>query len=99
MADLESRVEKVEEKIRELELSINKSLSDIKVSLTEIKTSLQSNTSSEDLKNDMIKKDVENLEKRTKQLEDNQSKIIWTVVLGVLALVGRTVVYFIQNMP
>ena len=97
MADLEDRVNKLEEKVRELEININKSLSDIKIALGEIKASLQGNSNTEDLKNNLIKKDVQNNTERISKLEGNQAKIVWTIILAVLGLIGEAVVYYLQH--
>lgn len=99
MADLEERVSNLEKKINELELNINKSLNEIKVSLTEISTTLKNNTSSGDLKNELIEKDVKSNSKRIDVLEGNQNKIIWVIVMAVIGLIGEAVIYYLQNKP
>lgn len=99
MADLEERVSNLEKKINELELNINKSLNEIKVSLTEISTTLKNNTSSGDLKNELIEKDVKSNSKRIDVLEGNQNRIIWVIVMAVIGLIGEAVIYYLQNKP
>ena len=99
MADLEERVTNLENKVRELEININNSLNEIKIQLTEIATALKSNTNSGDLKNELIEKDVRHNTKKIEALEANQNKIVWTVILSVIGLIGEAVVYYIQNKP
>ena len=99
MADLEERVTNLENKVRELEININNSLNEIKIQLTEIATALKSNTNSGDLKNELIEKDVKKNTEDIKGLKDNQNKIVWTIVLAVIGLIGEAVVYYIQNKP
>ncbi len=99
MADLEERVQKLEDKVKDLEININKSLAEIKISLSEIKTTLLGSTSSGDLKNELIEKDVKSNTKRIDALEGNQNKIVWTIVLAVVGVVGEAVYYFIQIKP
>ena len=97
MADIAKRVDRLEEKVAQLELSINASLGDIKTDLTEIKSYVQNNSSNNDLKNNLIEKDVKNNAERIKKIEDNQSKIVWTVILAVIALVGEAVLFYIKS--
>jgi uncharacterized phage infection (PIP) family protein YhgE len=97
MVDLEQRVLDLEKKVSDLELNINKSLSEIKESLVEICTTLKDNASSSDLK--LIEKDVNINKEEIKELKSNQSKIVWTIVLAVIGLVGKTVIYYLQNNP
>lgn len=99
MADLEERVQKLEDKVKDLEININKSLAEIKISLSEIKTTLLGSTSSGDLKNELIEKDVKSNTKRIEGLESNQSKIVWTIVVAVLGIIGEAVIYYIQTKP
>ena len=99
MADLEERVTNLENKVRELEININNSLNEIKIQLTEISTSLKNNSSSGDLKNELIEKDVKANTKDIEKLKENQAKVVWYIILAFLGLIGEAVVYFIQNKP
>lgn len=99
MADLEERVTNLENKVRELEININNSLNEIKIQLTEIANTLKSTTSNGDLKNELIEKDVQMNTKKIEKLENNQSKIVWTVILAVIGLIGEAVIYYLQNKP
>jgi len=94
---IEERVDKLEKKFEELEKSLNDSLTSIKEDLVEIKSCVKNIDSIGDLKNESIKKDIKSNSIRIKKLEDIQSKLLWTVVLAVLGVVGEAVYYFIQN--
>lgn len=97
MADIEQRVDKLEDKVAQLELNINSSLGDIKTDLTEIKTYVQTNSNNNDLKNNLIEKDVVNNTERIKKLEDNQAKIVWTIILAVIGIIGEAVLFYLKS--
>lgn len=97
MADIEQRVDKLEDKVAQLELNINHSLGDIKTDLTEIKTYVQSNSNNNDLKNDLIEKDVKNNSEKIKKLEDNQGKIAWAIIMSVIGVIGEAVLFYIKS--
>lgn len=90
MADLETRVDKLEEKVEQLEKDINDSLGDIKTDLTEIKGLMTKDSSVNELK-------INNNSDRIKKLEDNQSKLVWAIILEVLGLVGSAVLFYIKT--
>jgi hypothetical protein len=96
MADLEDRVSELEKKVNKLELDINTSLSDIKIDLTEIKTALKSSDNAEELKNEVIKKDVDSNTKRIEKLENNQSKLVWTLIGEIVAIISSIVIAVIK---
>ncbi len=89
MADLETRVDKLEEKVEQLEKDINESLSEIKTDLTEIKGLIEKDSSVIELK-------VKTNSERITKLEDNQSKLVWAIILEVLGLVGSAVLFYIK---
>lgn len=97
MIDLEQRVLDLEKKVTDLELNINKSLSEIKESLVKICTTLEDNASNSDLK--LIAKDVQINKEKIAKLENNQAKIVWTIIGAVLVLVGRAVIFYIKTNP
>lgn len=97
MADLEQRVDRLEEKVSQLEIDINKSLSDIKSSLVEIKATLSDSKDSGDLKNEVIKKDIESNDKRITKLEDNQSKVVWAFASAFIGLLVEAVALYLRT--
>lgn len=84
MADLEKRVEKLENEFIELKLHINSSLAEIHTDVSEIKNLVKNNDDTGELKNEIIKKDVISNTARITKLENNQSKLIW-LLIGELA--------------
>lgn len=92
MADLETRVEKLENEFVELKLHINSSLSDIHTDVAEIKSLVKSNDNTGELKNEIIKKDVDSNTSRIKKLENNQSKLIW-LLIGELAGIVASILF------
>lgn len=102
MVDIEEvkkDVDDLKEKYAKLELGITTSLGDIKSDLVEIKAFMQNNNKTNDLKNELIKQKVDKNTEDIKAVKDAQGKIIWTIILGVVALIGRAVIYYVQNTP
>lgn len=97
MADIEKRVDKLEEKVAQLELDINKSLGQIQSDLAEIKTCVKSTAENDNLKNKIIEKDVKNNTQRIEKLEQIVSKVCWTVALAIITLIGGALIYYIKN--
>jgi len=97
MADLEQRVDKLEEKVSKLELDIKASLGDIQTDLTEIKTYMKKEDENSDLKNKVIEKDVANNDKRISKLEENQGKVVWSIVGAFLGLLIEAVTLYIKT--
>lgn len=96
MADLESRVEKLESQIQDLRLTVNNSLNDIKSDVKEIKACIKGDTETETLQKQLIQKDVLSNSERIKKLEDNQAKVVWAIILEVLGLVGSAVLTYLK---
>lgn len=96
MADLETRVEKLEEKVSKLEININTSLSDIKSDVSEIKACIKSADNQGELKNEIIKKDVENNRVRIEKLESTMTWLARAVVGEFLSLVFAAVIAYLK---
>ena len=92
MADLETRVEKLENEFFELKLHINSSLSEIHTDVAEIKSLVKNNDDTGELKNEIIKKDVTSNTARIKKLEGNQNKLVW-LLIGELAGIVVSVLF------
>lgn len=104
MADLESRVEHLEKEIPELRKQISKiqneihgSLSTIQNDVVEIKQLMKDTTKIDDLKNAVINKDVERNTARITKLENNQNKLVWTVIIEVIGLIGAAVIAYLKT--
>lgn len=103
MADLETRVEHLEKEIPELRKQINEiqneihgSLSTIQNDVVEIKQLMKDTTKIDDLKNIVINKDVERNTARIKKLEDNQNKLVWTIIVEVIGVIGAAVITYLK---
>ena len=97
MADLEQRVDKLEEKVSQLEVKIGNSLGEIKKDLTEIKAYMKKDDETSDLKNEVIKKDVEHNNERITKLENNQAKVVWAIVSAFLTLLIEAVALYLRT--
>ncbi len=103
MENLEKRVDRIEkelskqrEEINKIQTEINGSLSNIQNDLTEIKQCIKDNNKIDDLKNGLIEKDVERNTARIQKLENNQNKLVWTIIVEVIGLVGAATLYFLK---
>lgn len=103
MENLEKRVDRIEkelskqrEEINKIQTEINGSLSNIQNDLTEIKQCIKDNNKIDDLKNGLIEKDVERNTARIQKLENNQNKLVWTIIVEVIGLVGAATFYFLK---
>lgn len=103
MENLEKRVDKIEkelskqrEEINKIQTEINGSLSNIQNDLTEIKQCIKDNNKIDDLKNGLIEKDVERNTARIQKLENNQNKLVWSIIVEIIGLVGAATLYFLK---
>lgn len=104
MADLEQRVDNLEKEVSNIKLELNTSLSNIQSDVSIIKEKIMGSNSSNDLKNELIGKDIElnaeridNNSKRIGKLEDNQSKVVWTIIGEIVAAIAGAIIYFIKH--
>ena len=98
VSDLEARVTKIENEQHELQQFVNKSISSIQVGIVEIKTILQERLEKENLKNDLLAKDIQSQENRIKKIEDNQTWLWRTVAGSIISLVIGAIVFVIKTM-
>ena len=114
MADLETRVGKLEEElpklkeqISEIQNEIHGSLSDIKTDVVEIKQLMKDTKQIDDLKNQLIDKEIErksevfakDVERNTARivkLENNQNKLVWTVIIEIIGVIGAAVMAYLK---
>lgn len=103
MENLEKRVDRIEkelskqrEEINKIQTEINGSLSNIQNDLTEIKQCIKDNNKIDDLKNGLIEKDVERNTARIQKLENNQNKLVWSIIVEIIGLVGAATLYFLK---
>lgn len=96
MADIEQRVDSLEKEFIQWKLDLNKFMGKIEKDLVEIKACVTNSSSTDDLKNDIIKKDVNSNTNRIMKLEEIVSKICWGIVFAVIGLAGGAIVYYIK---
>ncbi len=96
--EIEQKVNKLEERQEQLEAFVNKSISSIQVGIVEIKTILQERNEKENLKNNLLEKDIKAQEQRIKKLEDNQQWIWRTVGASIISVIVGAIVFVINNM-
>lgn len=103
MENIEKRVDKIEKELSEqkkeimkIQSEIHGSLSNIQTDVIEIKQYIKDNNKIDDLKNGLIEKDVERNTARIQKLENNQNKLVWTIIVEVIGLVGAATLYFLK---
>ena len=96
--DIEQKVNRLEKKQEELEMFVNKSISSIQIGIVEIKTIVQEKNEKENLKNNLLEKDIAAQEQRIKKLEDNQQWLWRTIAGSIIATVIGAIVFVIKTM-
>lgn len=90
---LEKRANKLEEKQEGTDCI----LTEIREGLISIKDALTSNKEQEDLKNQLIMKDIEGMKVRIDKLESNQRWLIMAILGEVLSIVFGIIMIFINR--
>ena len=85
--DIEERINRLDERVEKLESKVNEAIPEIQSGIKEIKTILQERPIQEELKNNLLGKDISNHETRIKKIEDNQSWLWKTVGASIIAIV------------
>ena len=104
---LEKKIPKIEEKMNQIQNEIHGSLADIKTDVVEIKQLMKDAQQIDELKNQLIDKEIEKKSEvfakdvqrntaRIEKLESNQNKLVWTIILEVLGLVGAAVMAYLK---
>ena len=96
--EIEQKVNRLEKKQEELEMFVNKSISSIQIGIVEIKTILQEKNEKENLKNNLLEKDIAAQEQRIKKLEDNQQWLWRTIAASVITIVIGAIVFVVKTM-
>lgn len=103
--DLENKVQQLENeqnRIREqqnqLKEFVTSSIAPIQVGIAEIKVMLKERLEQENLKNNLLEKDIEAHEVRIKKIEDNHTWL-WRSIGGtMITLIGSIIVFVIKLM-
>lgn len=96
--DINERVDQLDNRMSKIEEKINTSIPEIQSGIREIKILLQERPIQEQLKNDILEKDILSLESRVKKIEDNQSWLWKTVAASVITVVVGAIVFAVKMM-
>ena len=96
--DINERVDQLDNRMSKIEEKINTSIPEIQSGIREIKVLLQERQIQEQLKNDILEKDILTLENRVKKIEDNQSWLWKTVAGAIITVVVGAIVFTVKMM-
>lgn len=96
--DINERVDQLDNRMSKIEEKINTSIPEIQSGIREIKILLQERPIQEQLKNDILGKDILSLESRVKKIEDNQSWLWKTVAGTIITVVVGAIVFTVKMM-
>lgn len=99
--DLENKVQEIktdQNKIKEDHENLKDSVNIIQIGIAEIKIMLKERLEQENLKNDLLSKDIKNHEQRIKKIEDNTQWLWRTLVSSILTIVVGTIVFVVKMM-
>lgn len=99
--DLENKVQEMktdQNKIKEDHENLKDSVNIIKIGIAEIKIMLKERLEQENLKNDLLSKDIKNHEQRIKKIEDNTQWLWRTLVSSILTIVIGVIVFVVKMM-
>lgn len=98
LQNLKDKLEKMQEAEKELELSVNQKISEIHLGITEIKIMLQERADKEDLKNEILAKDIKMHENRLKKIEENETWLWRTIVGTIISTAAAAIIFTIKIM-
>lgn len=99
--DLENKVQEMktdQNKIKEDHENLKDSVNIIQIGIAEIKIMLKERLEQENLKNDLLSKDIKNHEQRIKKIEDNTQWLWRTLGSSILTIVVGTIVFVVKMM-
>lgn len=96
--DINERVDQLDNRMSKIEEKINTSIPEIQSGIREIKVLLQERPIQEQLKNNILEKDILTLENRVKKIEDNQSWLWKTVAGAIITVVVGAIVFTVKMM-
>lgn len=96
--DINERVDQLDNRMSKIEEKINTSIPEIQSGIREIKILLQERPIQEQLKNDILGKDILSLESRVKKIEDNQSWLWKTVAGAIITVVVGAIAFTVKMM-
>lgn len=96
--DINERVDQLDNRMSKIEEKINTSIPEIQSGIREIKVLLQERPIQEQLKNDILEREITTLKSRIKKIEDNQSWLWKTVTASVITVVIGAIVFVVKMM-
>lgn len=99
--DLENKIQEMktdQNKIKEDHENLKDSVNIIQIGIAEIKIMLKERLEQENLKNDLLSKDIKNHEQRIKKIEDNTQWLWRTLVSSILTIVIGVIVFVVKMM-
>lgn len=96
--EIEQRVSKLEKEQTELKEFVNKSIGEIQTGIAEIKIMLQERLIQNDLKNDLLAKDINSQNERLKKIEDSQQWLWRTVAGSIVSIIIGAIVFVVKTM-
>lgn len=107
--ELNDRVDKIENRLDSLEDKFNLAIPEIQSGIKEIKTILQERPIQEELKNNLLSKEIENvdlkykkeneaLQERVKKIEESQTWLRRTVAASIIGIVIETLVFVLTSL-
>lgn len=107
--ELNDRVDKIENRLDSLEDKFNLAIPEIQSGIKEIKTILQERPIQEELKNNLLSKEIENvdlkynkeneaLQERVKKIEEGQTWLKRTVAASIIGIAIETLVFVLTSL-
>lgn len=101
MKDLENKVNEMktdQDKIKVDYENLKDSITPIQIGIAEIKVMLKERLEQENLKNDLLSKDIKNHELRIKKIEDNNQWLWRTIIASIITIVIGAITFTIKMM-
>lgn len=90
-------LERKQEKMEKKQENTDEILNEIRSGITGIKEALISSKEQENLKNQLLHKDIEGMKERVDKLESNQRWLVMTVIGEILSIIFGVIMFFIQK--
>lgn len=101
MKDLENKVNEMktdQDKIKVDYENLKDSITPIQIGIAEIKVMLKERLEQENLKNDLLSKDIKNHELRIKKIEDNNQWLWRTIIASIITIVIGAITFTVKMM-
>lgn len=95
IAEEQDKIKAEQETLKEF---VTAAITPIQIGIAEIKIMLKERLEQENLKNDLLSKDIKNHEARIKKIEDNNQWLWRTVVGGLITVTIGAIVFVVKMM-